>query len=344
MAEEKLPFQAEVSRLLDIVAHALYSDKEVFLRELISNASDACDRLRYLTATEPELAKGTLPAKITLIPEAKTRTLEIVDAGIGMSRDEMVENLGTIARSGTGKFLEQLTGDAKTDLSLIGQFGVGFYAAFMVAEKVEVVSRKVGSDQAWRWTSDGKGAFTVAEAERDDVGTSVKLHLNAGEHDFLEPARLKAIVRRYSDHIGIPIALKDRAKDTEETINSAAALWTRSKADITPEQSAAFYKHVAHASDEPYVTVHVRAEGTLEYSALLYVPSQKPFDLFHPDRKHGVKLYVRRVFITDDCKELVPGYLRFLRGVVDSSDLPLNVSREMLQNNPLLAKIRGNLV
>ncbi|MBI3514220.1 MAG: molecular chaperone HtpG [Proteobacteria bacterium] len=343
MAEEKLPFQAEVSRLLDIVAHALYSDKEVFLRELISNASDACDRLRYLTATEPELAKGTLPAKITLIPEAKSRTLEIVDTGIGMGRDELVENLGTIARSGTGKFLEQLTGDAKTDLSLIGQFGVGFYASFMVAEQVEVVSRKVGSEQAWRWTSDGKGAFTVAEAVRDDVGTSVKLHLNAGEHDFLEPERLKAIVRRYSDHIGIPIALalKDKA---EETINSAAALWTRSKSEITPEQSAAFYKHVAHASDEPYVTVHVRAEGTLEYSALLYVPSQKPFDLFHPDRKHGVKLYVRRVFITDDCKELVPGYLRFLRGVVDSSDLPLNVSREMLQNNPLLAKIRANLV
>jgi molecular chaperone HtpG len=342
MAEEKLPFQAEVSRLLDIVAHALYSDKEVFLRELISNASDACDRLRYLTATEPELAKGTQPAKIVLIPEAKGRTLEIADTGIGMSRDELVENLGTIARSGTGRFLEQLTGDAKTDLSLIGQFGVGFYAAFMVADKVEVVSRKAGSEQAWRWTSDGQGTFSVAEAARDEVGTSVKLHLRAGEHEFLEPERLKAIVRRYSDHIGIPIALK--AKDTEETINSAAALWTRSKSDITQEQSIAFYKHVAHANDEPYAMVHVRAEGTLEYSALLYVPSVKPFDLFHPDRKHGVKLYVRRVFITDDCKELVPGYLRFLRGVVDSSDLPLNISREMLQSNPLLAKIRGNLV
>ncbi len=344
MAEEKLPFQAEVSRLLDIVAHALYSDKEVFLRELISNASDACDRLRYLTATEPELAKGTLAPKIVLMPDAKGRILEIADTGIGMSRDELVENLGTIARSGTGRFLEQLTGDAKTDMSLIGQFGVGFYAAFMVAEKVEVTSRKAGATQAWRWTSDGQGAFTVAEAERDDVGTSVRLHLRAGEHEFLEPERLKGIVRRYSDHIGIPIALKDKAKDTEEVINSAAALWTRSRSEITPEQSAAFYKHVAHANDEPYATVHVRAEGTLEYSALLFVPSDKPFDLFHPDRKHGVKLYVRRVFITDDCKELVPGYLRFLRGVVDSSDLPLNVSREMLQSNPLLAKIRGNLV
>ena len=342
MAEEKLAFQAEVSRLLDIVAHALYSDKEVFLRELISNASDACDRLRYLTATEPELAKGTQAAKITLIPETKNRTLEIVDTGIGMSRDELVENLGTIARSGTGRFVEQLTGDAKTDLSLIGQFGVGFYAAFMVAEKVEVTSRKAGSDQAWRWTSDGQGSFTVAEAAREEIGTSVKLHLRAGEHAFLEPERLQAIVRRYSDHIGIPIALI--AKEKEETINSAAALWTRSKAEITPEQSAAFYKHVAHANDEPYLSVHVRAEGTLEYSALLYVPSAKPFDLFHPDRKHGVKLYVRRVFITDECKELVPGYLRFLRGVVDSSDLPLNVSREMLQSNPLLAKIRSNLV
>ena len=342
MAEEKLQFQAEVSRLLDIVAHALYSDKEVFLRELISNASDACDRLRYLTVTEPERAKGTLPPKITLIPDPKQRVLEIADTGIGMSREELVDNLGTIARSGTGRFLDQLTGDAKDDLSLIGQFGVGFYAAFMVSDKVEVVSRKAGESQAWRWVSDGKGEFTIAEAERDEIGTSVRLHLRAGEHEFLEPERLKAIVHRYSDHIGIPIALK--AKDTEETINSAAALWTRSKTDITPEQSTAFYQHVAHANDEPWASVHVRAEGTLEYSALLYVPSHKPFDLFHPDRKHGVKLYVRRVFITDDCKELVPGYLRFLRGVVDSSDLPLNVSREMLQSNPLLAKIRSNLV
>jgi molecular chaperone HtpG len=344
MAEEKLAFQAEVSRLLDIVAHALYSDKEVFLRELISNASDACDKLRYLTATEPETAKGTEPAKITLIPDTKQRTLEIVDTGIGMSRDELVENLGTIARSGTGKFLEQLTGDAKTDLPLIGQFGVGFYAAFMVADKVEVTSRRAGSDQAWRWTSDGKGEFTIAEAEREAVGTSVKLHLKAGEHEFVEPERLKDVVRRYSDHIGIPIALKAKDKDEAETINSAAALWTRSRNDITPEQSAAFYKHVAHAGDEPWVTVHVRAEGTLEYASLLFVPSSKPFDLFHPDRKHGVKLYVRRVFITDDCKELIPGYLRFLRGVVDSSDLPLNVSRELLQSNPLLGKIRANLV
>jgi molecular chaperone HtpG len=342
MAEEKLAFQAEVSRLLDIVAHALYSDKDVFLRELVSNASDACDRLRYLTATEPELAKGTQPAKITLIPEPKGRTLEIVDTGIGMSRTELVENLGTIARSGTGRFLEQLTGDAKTDLSLIGQFGVGFYAAFMVAEKVEVTSRKAGSTEAWRWTSDGQGSFTVAEAERDEVGTSVKLHLRAGEHEFLEPERLKQIVRRYSDHIGIPIALV--AKDKEEVINSAAALWTRSRSEITAEQSKAFYQHVAHANDEPWATVHVRAEGTLEFAALLFVPSAKPFDLFHPDRRHGVKLYVRRVFITDDCKALVPGYLRFLQGVVDSADLPLNISRETLQTNPLLAKIRATLV
>jgi molecular chaperone HtpG len=342
MAEEKLQFQAEVSRLLDIVAHALYSDKEVFLRELISNASDACDRLRYLTATEPDKAAGTQPAKITLTPDTKQRTLDIVDTGIGMGRDELVENLGTIARSGTGRFLEQLTGDAKQDMSLIGQFGVGFYAAFMVSDKVEVVSRKAGSEQAWRWVSDGKGAFTIAEAERDEIGTTVRLHLRAGEHEFTEPERLKNIVRRYSDHIGVPITLV--AKDKEETINSAAALWTRSKSEITPEQSTAFYKHVAHANDEPWVTVHVRAEGTLEYSALLFVPSAKPFDLFHPDRKHGVKLYVRRVFITDDCKELLPGYLRFLRGVVDSSDLPLNISREMLQSNPLLTKIRANLV
>src|SRR3954453_6095483 len=219
MTEERLSFQAEVSRLLDIVAHALYSDKEVFLRELISNASDACDKLRYLTTTEPETAKGTEPAKITLIPDAKDRTLAIVDTGVGMSREELVENLGTIARSGTGKFLEELTGDAKTDLPLIGQFGVGFYAAFMVADKVEVTSRRAVATQAWRWTSDGKGEFTIAEAERETVGTSVKLHLKAGEHEFVEPERLKDVVRRYSDHIGIPIALKAKDKDDAETIN-----------------------------------------------------------------------------------------------------------------------------
>jgi molecular chaperone HtpG len=340
MAVETREFQAEVSRLLEIVAHSLYSEKEVFLRELISNASDACDRHRYLSLTEPDKAGPAGDYKITLTANKDARTLTVADNGIGMSHDELIENLGTIARSGTGKFMEQLSGDAKQDLSLIGQFGVGFYAAFMVASKVEVTSLKAGETQAWKWVSDGLGSFTVEEAEKAERGASILMHLRPDEDEFLEPDRLSAIVRRYSDHIALPIVL---AGEEERTLNSASALWTRSKSEITDEQAKEFYHHVSHQFDDPYATIHVRAEGTLEYSALLFVPGDKPFDLFNPERKHGVKLYVRRVFITDEASELAPGYLRFLRGVVDSSDLPLNVSRELLQNNPLIAKIRKGL-
>jgi molecular chaperone HtpG len=345
MSVEKRSFQAEVSRLLDIVAHSLYSEKEIFLRELISNASDACDRLRYAALTQPELAGEDTNFRVVLTPDKAARTLTVDDNGVGMNHDELVENLGTIARSGTAAFMETVAGardgDKAKDVALIGQFGVGFYSAFMVAEKVEVVARKAGETTAWRWVSDGKGEFTVEEAEKASRGTTIILHLRKDEDEFLDPHRLRHIVKTYSDHIALPILLKDG--DKEETINAASALWTRSKSEITPEQYKEFYHHVAHSFDEPWLTLHARAEGKIEYTNLLFVPSSKPFDLFDPQRKNHVKLYVRRVFITDDCQNLLPPYLRFLRGVVDSEDLPLNVSREMLQNNPILSRIKGQL-
>ena len=338
MSEEKLQFQAEVSRLLEIVAKSLYSHEEVFLRELISNASDACDRLRYAALTQPALSDGDT-YKVRLAVDPAARTLTVSDNGIGMTRADMVENLGTIARSGTLAAMQNLTGDAKKDMALIGQFGVGFYSAFVVADRVEVTSRKAGEAEAWRWVSDGKGTFTVADAGDVPRGTAVTLHMAEGKDEFLDPARLGQIVKTYSDHIALPIVMADD-KGADETLNRASALWMRSKSDIADDDYKEFYHHVGHAFDDPWLTVHYRAEGTLEYSVLLFVPTMQPFDLFHPDRKHRVKLYVRRVFVTDDAPELVPAYLRFLRGVVDSEDLPLNVSREMLQRNPMLGKIR----
>ena len=342
MAEEKLSFQAEVSKLLDIVVHSLYSNKEIFLRELVSNASDACDRLRYAALTQTDLTAGGGDYKITITPDKAARTLTIADNGIGMNRGDLVENLGTIARSGTAQFLSQLSGDAKKDVSLIGQFGVGFYSAFMVANRVELTTRKAGEDQGWSWISDGLGEFTVAEQDKAERGTTIVLHMRPDEDEFLESHRLRHIIKTYSDHIALPVVLISDEK--EEVLNSASALWTRSKSEITPEQYKEFYHHVAHAFDDPWMTIHYKAEGAIEYTGLLFVPSQKPFDIFHPDRKQHVKLYVKRVFITDDCAELLPSYLRFLRGVVDSQDLPLNLSREMLQHNPLLSKIKTGLV
>lgn len=344
--EEKLGFQAEVSRLLEIVANALYSNKEIFLRELISNASDACDRLRYAALTQPELTGGEAAFQIELAVDAKARTLTVSDNGIGMNRDDLVDNLGTIARSGTAAFMHQL--EQKSDsTNLIGQFGVGFYAAFMVSDTVEVFSRKAGETQGWRWVSDGKGEFTIAatnDAAPDAApdaparGTRIRLHLKKGEDEFLDAARLRRIVKMYSDHIAIPVVLN--TGDTQETLNAASALWTRPKAEISDEAYTEFYHHVAHAFDDPWARLHFKAEGVLEYTGLLFIPASKPFDLFHPERQHGVKLYVKRVFISDQCEELVPPYLRFLRGIVDTEDLPLNINRETLQHNPLLAKIR----
>jgi molecular chaperone HtpG len=338
---ETRTFQAEVSRLLEIVAHSLYSEKQIFLRELISNASDACDRLRYAALTEPALNEGEANYRVVITPVKSSRTLTIADNGIGMSRDELVENLGTIARSGTAAFMNELTGDAKNDMSLIGQFGVGFYSAFMVADQVEVLSRKAGDTAGWRWTSDGKGSFTIEPAANLSHGARIILRLREGDEEFLEPHRIRQIVKTYSDHIALPIVLADGNKD--ETINIASALWTRPRGDITPEQYKEFYHHVGHGFDEPWLTLHARAEGVLEYTLLLFIPSTKPFDLFDPERKPRPKLYVRRVFITDEGAELLPAYLRFVKGIVDSEDLPLNISREMLQNNPMVARIRQQL-
>jgi molecular chaperone HtpG len=344
-AEEKLSFQAEVSRLLDIVANALYSNKEIFLRELISNASDACDKLRYAAITRPELTAEDPDFKITLSLDKKARRLGVADNGIGMNRDDMVSNLGTIARSGTAAFMAELE-QADGNPNLIGQFGVGFYSAFMVAERVEVASRKAGEEQGWLWASDGKGEFTVTETDQAPKrGTKVTLHLKKGERDFLESTRLSQIVKTYSDHIAVPVELAGAESDAEaERLNSAAAIWTRPKSALSDEQYKEFYHHVGHGFDEPWLRLHFKAEGVIEYTGLLFVPSTKPFDLFDPTRRHRVKLYVKRIFITDECDELLPSYLRFLRGVIDSEDLPLNISREMLQHNPVVTKIRKAVV
>ena len=341
MSEERLHFQAEVSRLLEIVARSLYSEKEVFLRELVSNASDACDRLRYAALTYPDLVEGDAEYRVRLSVDKDARTLTIADNGIGMSRDELIENLGTIARSGTLAALEALTGDAKKDMQLIGQFGVGFYSSFVVSDSVEVISRRAGEPQAWRWVSDGKGDFTISEAGDQPRGTTVILHLADGEDEFLDETRLRSVIKTHSDHVWLPIVMK--IGDADETLNRASALWTRQKSEISDEDYKEFYHHVGHAFDEPWLTLHFRAEGMIEYTALLFIPTGQPFDLFLPERKHHLKLYVRRVFITDEAEGLVPSWLRFLRGVVDSEDLPLNVSREMLQSSPMITKIRRGL-
>ena len=344
MAEEKHVFQAEVTRLLDIVASALYSNKEIFLRELISNASDACDRLRYLAITRPELTAEDAGFRIVITPDKKASTLSIADNGIGMNHDDMVQNLGTIAHSGTAAFLEQIE-DKKDGSGLIGQFGVGFYSAFMVADKVEVLSRKAGEAEGWKWMSDGKGEFAVTTSDDPPGrGTRIVLHLAKGEQEYLDDSRLRQIVKTYSDHIAVPIVLGDDQAEGESSINAASALWTRPKSEISDEQYKEFYHHVAEGFDDPWLRLHFKAEGKIEYTGLVFVPAMKPFDLFHPDRKNRVKLYVRRVFITDDCPDLLPPYLRFLRGVIDSEDLPLNIIRELLQHNPMLAKIRSGVV
>jgi molecular chaperone HtpG len=342
MAKKKFTFQAEVSKLLDIVAHSLYSQKEIFLRELISNSSDACDRLRYAALTESGLIEGDGGFRIEISSDDKKRKLTVSDNGIGMSRDDLVESLGTIARSGTQAFMAQLKGKQAKDLDLIGQFGVGFYSAFMVAKKVEVLSRKAGQQEAWLWTSDGKGEFTIDKAERQGHGVTVTLFLGKGEGEFLEQVRLETIVKSHSDHIGIPIVFIDG--EQEKILNTASALWTRPKKDISEDQYKEFYHHAGHSFDDPWMVLHNSVEGVLSYTNLLFIPSQPPYDLFHSDRKGHVKLYVKRVFIADDCEGLLPPYFRFLRGIVDSEDLSLNISREMLQRDPKLAKIRSGLV
>jgi molecular chaperone HtpG len=351
MAKEKFTFQAEVSKLLDIVARSLYSQKEIFLRELASNASDACDKLRYAALTDASLNDGNTDFRIILGVDAKAKTLSIADNGIGMSHDELIETLGTIAKSGTEAFLAQANANAEADkkgkskdkdtVSLIGQFGVGFYSAFMVASQVDVLTRKAGEEEASLWSSDGRGEFTIEAATRDTCGTTVTLHLNKEDKEYLDEPRISHIIKAHSDHIGIPIIFKDGER--EETLNSASALWTLQKSEIKAEQYTEFYHHVGHAFDEPWLTLHNKVEGVMSYTNLLFIPTMAPFDLFTPERKGHVKLYVNRVFITEDCEGLLPPYLRFLRGIVDSEDLPLNISREMFQHDPRLAKIKTGL-
>ncbi|HXL64713.1 MAG TPA: molecular chaperone HtpG [Xanthobacteraceae bacterium] len=333
-------FQAETKQVLRLVIHSLYSHKEIFLRELISNASDACEKLRFEAIAKPELL-GSDALSITLTPDTDAGTLSIKDNGIGMSEAEIIDNLGTIARSGTKKFLETLSGDSAKDAQLIGQFGVGFYSAFIVADKVTVLTKRSDSPGV-RWESDGEGQYEIQAADKTDRGTEVILHLRDEDKEFLEPARLRQLVRKYSDHLSIPIVLK--TGETQETLNQAKAFWTRPKSELKDEDYQAFYKHISHDTEDARIWAHNRVEGNIEYTSLLYLPKHAPFDLYDREQKGGIQLYVKRVFIMDKAAELLPPYLRFMRGLVDSSDLPLNVSRELLQNNRTVEKIKAALV
>lgn len=339
---DKLNFQADVSKMLDIVVNSLYSEKQIFLRELISNASDACDKLKYMALTHPDIARESGEMKIWITPDAEKNTLTVADNGIGMNRDDLINHLGTIAKSGTADFVKNAS-DNGSAVDLIGQFGVGFYSAFMVADKVEILTRRAGEDKAWFWVSNGVDGFEIREAEKKTNGTEIKLFLKQDEKNYTDSIYLRQIIRTYSDHINYPIVLC-LGKAGEETVNSASALWTRNKAEITPEQYKEFYHHVSKNFDEPWMTLHFKVEGSIEYTGLLYIPGTAPYDLFQPDRKQGLKLYVNRVFISEKVEELLPSYLRFVRGIIDSSDLPLNISREMLQQSPLIAKIRQGTV
>lgn len=334
---ERHEFGAEVGRLLDLVVHALYSDREIFLRELVANAADAVDRRRFEALTDSTLG---LPAeaRVRIVPDKAARTLTISDPGIGMSKAELAQHLGTIARSGTLAFTRSLAqAQAMEKPSLIGQFGVGFYSAFMVAERVEVTSRRAGGEEAWCWASEGQGSYTLAPASRAEPGTDIVLHMKADAEEFLEPFRLQAVIRKWADHITIPITVAQDGKD--EPANEGTALWRKPKSEVTEEQYTEFYRHVAHAFDQPWATLHWRAEGTLDYSALLFIPGMKPFQAVEGERESRLRLHVRRMFITDEAG-LLPPWLRFVEGVVDTEDLPLNVSREMLQSTPVLARIR----
>ena len=354
--KETLGFQTEVKQMLNLMIHSLYSNKEIFLRELVSNASDACDRLRFEALNNSALYGDDSELKIRLSFDKAARTLTIADNGIGLSRDEAVEHLGTIAKSGTREFFSALTGDQAKDANLIGQFGVGFYSSFIIADKVTVVSRRAGveADQAVKWESAGEGEFTVEMVSKAARGTEVTLHLRDGEDEFLSGWKLRQTVRKYSDHITLPIVMKKEewnqekgeqiVSDEDETVNQASALWARPKSEITDEQYKEFYKHVAHDFEDPLAYVHAKVEGKQEFTQLLYIPGKAPFDMLDRGARHGVKLYVRRVFIMDDAEQLMPVYLRFVRGIVDSNNLPLNVSREILQESRDIDTIRGGCV
>ena len=338
----KQKFKTEVSQLLDIVINSLYSEKFIFLRELISNASDACDKLRYYALMNPGVAKDNGEFKITITPNAEENTLTISDNGIGMNKDDLINHLGTIAKSGTADFVKNAK-DNGSVVDLIGKFGVGFYSAFMVAGKVEVTTKRAGEEQAYKWISDGVDGFEIEEAEREKFGTDIKLYLKEDGKDYTDTIYLRHVIRTYSDHIGYPIVL-DLGKAGEEAVNTGSALWTKNKAEITDEQYNEFYHHISRNFDTPWMRLHFKAEGSIEYTGLLYIPSEAPYDLFQPDRQQSLKLYVNRVFISDKIDDLMPAYLRFVKGIIDSADLPLNISREMLQQNALIAKIKNGTV
>lgn len=347
--KETLGFQAEVKQLLDLMIHSLYSNKEIFLRELISNASDAIDHLRFDALSDASLYEQETDFKIRVSYDKEARTITVADNGIGMTRAEVIENIGTIAKSGTREFFQSLTGDQQKDANLIGQFGVGFYSSFVVADRVTVTTRRAGlsAEHGVHWESDGQGEYSLETVEKPSRGTEIVLHLREGEDDLLNGFRLRTVIRKYSDHILLPIVMKSEAEDKkgeDEVINKASALWTRPRVEISEQEYNEFYKHVAHDFTDPLAYIHSRMEGTLEYTLLLYIPSRAPFDLWTPGFHHGVKLYVRRVFIMDDAEKLMPRYMRFVRGVIDSNDLPLNVSRELLQQNKMIDTIRSNSV
>ncbi len=342
--KETLGFETEVQQLLHLMVHSLYSNKEIFLRELVSNASDAVDKLRFEALKDDKLFEDDPELNIRVEYNKDQKTISVIDNGIGMSRDEVIANLGTIAKSGTRQFFEQLTGDQSKDSSLIGQFGVGFYSSFIVAEKVEVMTRRAGAarGEGVRWSSQGENDYTIETVDRPKRGTKVILYLRDDAEEFLDGFRLRSIIKRYSDHIGIPVIMPAEGEEKgDETVNSAQALWTRNKKDITDEEYNEFYKHVGHDFEDPLARIHSRVEGKLEYISLLYIPTRAQFDLWDRDSRHGIKLYVRKVFIMDDAEQLLPPFLRFVRGVVDSNDLPLNISREILQQNKIIDSIRS---
>ena len=357
-SKETLEFQTEARQILHLMTHSLYSNKEIFLRELVSNASDACDKLRFEALADDSLYDGDSELSIHVDFDEEAKTITISDNGIGMSRQEVIDNVGTIASSGTKKFLEAMSGDQAKDAQMIGQFGVGFYSSFIVADKVTLETRRAGAsaDEAVRWESDGEGSFSLETIEKDSRGTKVVLHLKEGEAEFASPYRLKTIIKQYSDHISIPVMMTEQELDDEgnpkkddegnvvtkqERVNSASALWARDKSDITDEEYGEFYKHVSLDFADPLTWIHSKVEGNQSYTSLLYIPTNPPFDLFDRDHKRGVKLYVKRIFIMDDAEHLMPNYLRFIKGVIDSDDLPLNVSREILQQNKVIDRIRG---
>ncbi len=349
MSNMEKKFEADTGKILDIVINSLYSEREIFVRELISNSSDAIDKKKYLALTNKSINDTSDPFEIKIEVNSKENTIKISDNGIGMDEEDLINSLGTIARSGTKAFLEQFNkskDDKKEDVNLIGQFGVGFYASFMVADKVEVLSKKAGTNKSWKWISDGKSGYNIEKGEKTNSGTELILHLKKDAKEFLEGTRIQFVVRKYSDHISYPVKMLEVSKKDakEETINEASALWTRTPKDIKEKQYEDFFSHIGAGFGKPLLTMHNNTEGTVSYTNLLCIPSSKPFDLFNPDRKSSLKLYINRVFITDKCDNLIPAYLRFVKGIVDTQDIDLNVSREMLQNNPAVAKISKSLV